>query len=214
MLGTIHRDPEGPGSLARWLQRIDPDVITLEFSNYGLRFRQINGEQLRKRLCEAISHMGMEAEGPHGSLDDLFSYINLPYEFTTVSDYARKTGSPFHLVDADLFSYLKLRGIDRIVARENVEALLQGQDSPRFGTSCEKALAELFFRRGIRAYRYTGEMHIRDNFMKDRISLLMQHHGPGRYLHICGWQHLSDPHGTYTPLKPIRVFIYDRAFRI
>jgi hypothetical protein len=215
MLGAIHLDADGPEALANWLDFIRPDVITLEFSKYGLHFRRINGDRLRERLRDTIRAMGLEVEGYyHASLEALFSYIGLPYEFTAVSDYARKTGVPFHLVDADLFSHLKLREIDNTIGRENLEALLHAPQDSMSGTSREKVLAELFFKRGIKTYRYTDEMRIRDNFMKDRISLLMRHRGPGCFLHVCGWQHLCDPHDVYTSLKPIKVFVYDRAFCI
>lgn len=215
MLGTIHRDAEGPKTLGDWLDRVRPDVITLEFSNYGLQFREINGDRLRKRLCDTIRDMGLEPTDQSGDpLESLFCYLGQPYEFTAVSDYARKTGTPFHLVDADLFSRLKLREIDRMMGRENLEALLRPPGDPMAGGAREKTLADLFFRRGIKTYRYTDEMRIRDNFMKNRISLLMRHHGPGCFLHVCGWQHLPDPHDIYRLLKPIKVFMYDRTFRI
>jgi hypothetical protein len=216
MLGTIHAEAEGPEALTGWLEDAKPDVITLEFSKYGRDFRQTNGEYLRERLRETIREIGVETGDNHpGALEALSSYINLPYEFTAVSRYTQKTGVPFHLVDMDLFSHMKLRGIDTLIDRENVEAVLNvGTDNLISGTSSERVLAELFFRREIKTYRYTDEMFMRDRFMKERISLLMRHHGSGRYMHVCGWQHLPDPYNIYAPLKPIKVFMHDRAFCI
>lgn len=215
MLGTIHRDTGGRETLAGWLDEISPDVITLEFSSYGLQFREINGDRLRKKLCDAIKDMGLEpTDQGGGPFESLFSYLDPPYEFTAVADYARKTDIPFHLVDVDLFSSLKLREAERMMDRENLDALLHPAVDSAPGTVREKVLAELFFWRGIKTYRYTDEMGIRDHVMKNRISLLMRHHGPGRFLHVCGWQHLPDPRDIYSLLKPIKVFMYDRTFRI
>lgn len=216
MLGAIHGDLEGKEILTRLLERLGPDVMTLEFSRYGLYFRQTNGDHLRKKLRDTIREMGLEPEDQQcrAPFRSLLSYLSLPHEFTAVADYSQKTGTPFHLVDADLFSRLKLRETDKLIGRENLETLMQSAGESVSETAREKALAELFFERGIKTCGYTDEMHIRDNLMKDRISLLMRHHGPGRFLHVCGWRHLCDPHDVFGSLKPIKVFIYDRAFRI
>lgn len=215
MLGSIHQDSEGPKALERWLKILRPDVVTLEFSNYGLQFRKLNGNWLREKLVEAMRDMAPRTGNEcRETLEALLSYICLPYEFTVVSDYAQKAKTPLYLVDADEFSRLKLRGVDTMMERENIEALVGTQRNPPPGTSPERVLAELFFKRAIMAARYTEEMHIRDKIMRDRISLLMGHHGPGCYLHVCGWQHLCDPHGVYDPLKPVKVFVHDRTLCI
>jgi hypothetical protein len=75
-------------------------------------------------------------------------------------------------------------------------------------------MAKLFFEGGIKVARYTEEMRIRDRYMRDKISILTRSNKDKRFLHICGWQHLEDPHNLYTPLNPEKVFIYDKAVRI
>lgn len=216
MLGLIHGDTEGMGILAQSLQKLRPDVITLEFSRYGLHFRQVNGARLKKRLQDAVRLMGLDAGEDQCPLPlrSLFSYLSLPYEFTAASDYSRRTGVSLHLVDADLFSWLRLRDVDKVVGRDNLEILMGSPEDSISETAREKVLAELFFERGIKTTLYTDEMHIRDSLMKDRISLLVRHHGPGRFLHLCGWRHLCDPHDVFGSLKPIKVFMYDRTVRI
>ena len=191
---------------------LQPDVVTLEFSRYGLEFRRANGEALRKRLQDTIRGMGLETgNGYPPLLEALFSYLDLPYEFTTLSEYGCKTGTPLYLVDADVFSRLKLREVERMLERKNIEAFVDGGQDPGPGVSSERVLAGLYFRDGVRAFAYTEEMGARDRFMKDRISLLMRYHGPGRFLHVCGWRHLADPRQIYAPLNPTKVFIHDRT---
>jgi hypothetical protein len=216
MLGAIHGDTEGREILAGLLTELRPDVITLEFSRYGLDFRQINGDRLRKRLNETIREMGLETgdDQCQGPLRSVLSYLNLPYEFTTVSDYSLQNSVPFHLVDTDFFSQLKLREIYKVLDKGNLEVLSRLPGNSVAGVAREKALAELFFKSGLKDCGYTDEMHIRDNLMKDRILLLMKHHGPGRFVHLCGWRHLSDPRDVFGPLRPVKVFMYDRTFRI
>ena len=62
MLGVIHRDKEGAALLSRWLDYLKPDVITLEFSRYGMMFRKTHGAALRARLDALVAKMALEAE--------------------------------------------------------------------------------------------------------------------------------------------------------
>ena len=75
----------------------------------------------------------------------------------------------------------------------------------------QRALARLFFGKGIKAFPYTDEMLTRDRHLKERLALLMRHHQGKRLLHVCGWQHLSDPHNIYHSLNPVKVFAHDRS---
>ena len=102
MLGTIHRDKEGAQLLSRWLDYLKPDVITLEFSRYGMMFRKIHGTALRARLDALAAKMGLGAEpSSREALRALHDYIELPYEYTETSQYADRLSIPLHLVDVD-----------------------------------------------------------------------------------------------------------------
>ncbi len=48
MIGVIHRDVDLEKRLLFWLESVIPDVVTLELSRYGLRFRQSRGEECGK----------------------------------------------------------------------------------------------------------------------------------------------------------------------
>ena len=43
ILGVIHRDPDGALLLAGWLGT-EPAAVTLEFSDYGLKYREAEGK--------------------------------------------------------------------------------------------------------------------------------------------------------------------------
>ena len=78
----------------------------------------------------------------------------------------------------------------------------------------QRAVARLFFDKGIKTFSYTDEMLTRDRHVKENLALLARHYKGRRLLHVCGWQHLSDPHNIYDPLNPVKVFAHDRSFRI
>ncbi|HUJ90080.1 MAG TPA: hypothetical protein VLX12_07800, partial [Syntrophorhabdales bacterium] len=75
----------------------------------------------------------------------------------------------------------------------------------------QRALARLFFDKGIRAFSYTDEMLTRDRHIKEKLALLARYYRKKRVLHVCGWQHLSDPRNMYDPLNPVKVFAHDRS---
>ncbi len=215
MLGTIHRDTEGASSLSRWLDYLKPDVITLEFSRYGMMFRKTNGVVLRARLDALAAKMGLgEGQTDMGAVRALHDYIELPYEYTQSSQYAERLRIPLHLIDLDVFSSINLRGVEELLTEKNVHAWLHGCDEQARAVERQRALARLFFEQGVRTFTYTDEMLIRDRHMKRRLALLTRRYKKGRLVHVCGWQHLSDPHNLYDSLNPVKVFAHDRSFRI
>jgi hypothetical protein len=213
MVGVIHRDAGLEKHLSRWLETVKPDVVTLEFTHHGLVFRQSRGEELVRRVrgvADELVTEGYEIESR--ALEALLAYIALPLEFTTVSGFAEERGIPFYLVDMGSHSQSYLSRLEELLARDNLVKLLCGPvpETGRF----EMTAARLFFEKGLSLFPYTEEMCARDSHMRDRIGELMESHRAARFLHICGWQHLSDPHGLYAPLNPKKAFIYDETFRV
>ncbi len=210
MLGVIHRDHEGPGLLASWLESVEPEVISVEFSQYGLLFRQRYGQYYRAKIEESTAVLERaEGECVKAALTDYFS---LPYEYTVPEEYGSRRSVPVYLVDVDFFSYQKLKEVENLVSSANVSKLRAGDGNN--GVAAERTLARLALQKNLAVASYDEEMYIRDRCMSDRISLLARYHKGKRFLHICGWRHLKDPCGLYENLKPVKAFIYDTAFCI
>jgi len=213
MLGIIHRDDRGAELLREWLLNIAPEVITLEFSNYGLTFRKERGGKYKKMLDEILNKMeGNDEHYDKEALSSLFSYINMPYEYEVSSRYAKEHNVSLYLIDVDAFSYLNLQKAEEELFEENNIKQLLCKSTP--AGRKEKTVARLFFEKGIKLFSYTDEMHIRDKYMSNKISILMKHSMNKRFLHICGWQHLQDPYGLYAPFNPVKVFSNDKAICI
>jgi hypothetical protein len=215
MLGVIHRDKEGAPLLSRWLDYLKPDVITLEFSRYGMMFRKRHGAALRARLDALAARMGLGAEpSSKGALETLHDYIELPYEYSETSQYADRLGIPLHLVDLNLFSYINLRSMDELLDEKNVRTWFGGHKELAGEVEKARALARLFFDKGIKTFSYTDEMLTRDRHVKEKLALLARHYEEKRVLHVCGWQHLSDPYNIYDSLNPAKVYAHDRSLCI
>jgi hypothetical protein len=215
MLGTIHRDREGAGHLSRWLDNLRPEVITLEFSPYGMMFRRTHRETLRAKVGALVEEIERRGEPvSRTALEALYDYIEFPYEYRITSQYAEEVGIPFHLLDPGVFSYVKLQKMDELLDPENIRTWFREQESADHGVQKERVLARMFFEEGSKTFSYSDEMLVRDRYIKDRLVLLMRQHQGKRILHVCGWQHLSDPRGVYGPLNPVKVFAYDRTLRV
>ena len=212
MLGTIHRESSGRNALGEWLDVLRPDVITLEFSEYGLWYRKTHTENLKSKLDGVVKEMEAEGEPIDGrAVETIRSYIDLPYEYVAVSRYAGEHGIPLFLVDLDELSCLKLQGMDELLCRENLRLWFSHYEAASREEGKELALARLFFDQGVKAFPYTDEMVLRDRHIEKRVSSLMSEHQDKRFIHVCGWQHLADPHGIYASLNPAKIFIHARA---
>ena len=111
MLGVIHRDPRGPELLDRWLATIEPQVITLEFTKYGARFRKEMGPRYVRRIEEAYNKL-KKGNVPcyDNALSMVRSYVEMPYEFQCASRYGAEQGVPVRLIDMDLFLLSQAEG--------------------------------------------------------------------------------------------------------
>jgi hypothetical protein len=212
LLGVIHRDEDGPALLKDWLTRIRPDVVTIELSHYGLRFRRELGEEYKRRVGEIVTQLNENGQKfNEEALASLFAYVNTPYEFDVVSVYASENEIPFHLIDMDFFSYVKLRAIENLFSEENIEKVLTRTEETNGNQ--EKAAARLYFDKGIKIVPYDrGEMYVRDRYMTAKINDLMKNNPNKRLLHVCGWQHLEDPSNLYGIFNPTKVFSHDKTF--
>lgn len=210
ILGVLHRDPNGPELLDRWLAHIGPRVITLEFSNYGMRFRREEGPRYIRRIEEVYNRLKKDnAPCYDNALSMIRSYVEMPYEFERASRYGRERGVPVYPIDMDLFSCRRLKETEGLLSEENLEKVLSEDTDKR--TGYEMALAKLYFEKGIKTVPYTDEMRVRDKYMGNKIKVLRRRYQGERLLHICGWQHLQDPYHLYSSENPEKVFIYDKT---
>ena len=208
ILGIIHRDKDNTRVIGNWLNKIRPQVITLEFSRYGHMFRKEKGPLYRKKIESVIAQMKQNGEAAdEEALSFLNAYIDPPSEYEAASFYCNENGASLHLVDMDLFSYIKLKDIDELFSEKNIRSVAGTQSNHT--NARERIMARLFFHSGIQTAPYTEEMFIRDRYMGRRLGALLQDHKDKRIAHITGWQHLKDTCSIFAPFHPIKVFPYD-----
>ena len=213
ILGVIHRDRKAPPVLDQWMKAIEPDVITLEFSRYGMNFRRRHGPRYRLEILEICNELKKnDLPCYDNALSMVLSYVDMPYEFERASRYGADMGIPVIPIDMDCYSRMRLKDIGSFLARENLSKILSGESGRDEGY--EHVLARLYFEEGITTVEYTEEMAVRDRYMSGKIGALKRRYRGKRFLHISGWRHLLDPEDAYGPYNPVKVFIYDKTFCI
>jgi len=209
ILGIIHGDISNCRIIKDRLNMIRPRIITLEFSRYGLMFRKEKGPAYRRKIESVLSQMRQDGEAFNDeAVSSLNGYIDLPSEYEAASSYCNENNASLHLVDMDIFSYIKLKNTDELFSEKNIRNII-GTSDGRHTIAYEKVMARLFFNAGIQTAPYTEEMLVRDRYMGRRIGTLLQDNKDKRITHITGWQHLKDPYNVFTPFHPIKVFPYD-----
>ncbi|MCX7858228.1 MAG: hypothetical protein N2513_09695 [Deltaproteobacteria bacterium] len=210
MIGVIHRDHKAKDRLKQIVKSINPELITLEFTNYGLTFRKKNYSSVKKKLIRIEATLSNLAQ--REKIRNLLNFFELPYEYVVANSYAKEKGVPLYLVDMDFFSFFRLRYAKDLLKKENIRGILANSDLLEIQR--ERKMAEMFFNKGIKAFHYTEDMRVRDEYVFRLIKRIIAENPGKKLVHICGWQHLSDPFGFFSELRPQKIYIYDKAFRI
>ncbi|HEX2964266.1 MAG TPA: hypothetical protein VHO84_00690 [Syntrophorhabdaceae bacterium] len=208
MLGIIHRDERNGECVRRYLDRIAPDAVTIEFSPYGLQFRKNNNRRYAERLDSVRKCMHNEGVAVNEvALSELNAYINTPSEYESARAYCTETGTSLHLIDMNSHSRRNLNTSEELFSEENIRKVAAADD--RGLHKRERILAELFFNAGINTAVYSHDMCVRDRHMYRIIQSLLQKKSCRHIVHITGWRHLRDPQQIFAQLDPVKVFPYD-----
>lgn len=204
MVGIIHGDSNARKRLRGIIEAVNPDVITVEFTHYGLNFRKNNSRYLRMNIKRIVSDFKKVPQ----AVKDLLNFLALPYEYLVAADYAGKKGIPLYLVDMDFFSFFRLRFIGDMLDKKNLFQMAKQEYRSRL--EIEKRIADLYFEKNTRLFRFSEDMRVRDEYTSRLIKKIMEENS-GKLLHICGWQHLIDEQGYFSTLNPEKIYIYDKA---
>ena len=204
LVGVIHGDPEGYDRLAALLRREDPSLVTLEFSEFGLRFRREKAATIRENLRCLLLDIGLDGEairtlfrkgGPGG----LTALLDFPYEYLAARDFCSERGRPLSLIDLSRFSGQKLRLLEEeALQAENIRALLDRKDPDmREEVRRQRRMAERCLAGGsdfpfLRSTELAEEMRIRDQHMAEEIRRRAEACPGAKLMHIGGWEHLVD----------------------
>lgn len=199
LVGTIHLDPEGFPRLILLLERLRPQVISVEVSHYALKFRRQHGQRLRERLSGFRRPDGTLPEG----LAAVEAQLEIPFEYRAAHDYARLNRARLVCIGDSRRSQALLDLLEReLLATDNLVTLALRRDVP---------LAELVAREWDRARRefargpvagtdLAARLLAADRKMARRIRTLAA--SGSNLVHVGGWEHLAGLTGLLSDLAP------------
>lgn len=197
MLGTIHRDPQGPARLAAALAGLEWGLISVEVSPYALGFRQRQGPallaELERNLPRAASLAGLElaAAQAHPGLAWLRAYLALPHEWTVCREQAARRGAVCLALDFSGLSRRLLAGAEELVSLANLAQVLAAPAPASPGPERRRA-ADLLAGRGGWPRPPAPEPG-RETGLARRLGRLLAaatRRGLLPLAHVGGWQHL------------------------
>lgn len=226
LLGTVHRDPRGFVRLVEALDDLKPDIITLEFSTYGLHYRQRHRKFLRQQLIAGLQEiLGPEAlrgKGWRGlvrtaGIGGIIAFIDLPFEYKGARLHCQRHHLPMFCLDLSSYSHQLLTSVDELLSPANLRGVIAFETSSLQKTvEKEYALAASLLRDGKnspwqRLITMERQWEKRDAVMAERLRKLTTRHPTCTIVHIGGWQHLTARERTlFTFLedeRPTRVLL-------
>jgi hypothetical protein len=220
LIGTVHGDPRGQTRAGKLLNRLHPDLVTVEISSFSLRYRRRHGARWQRQLATALAELPAGA-ALHLAIQRLAAQVALPFEVLAARDYSRGLDVPWRPLD---LGYLARRHLPRygpeLLNPVNLKALLATADG-----SLEDYVAGQFHR-ARQALRLAPrrpfspdapEILRRERLLARRLRGLNARHG--RVAHLGGWEHLVDWQdspglwGDLADLQPQRLLL-DEADRL
>lgn len=211
LLGTIHRDPQGLMRIVQVLKGLNPHVITLEFSTYGLRYRLKKKRSLNHCLLRGL-HEIYGIDGLRlGVLKKLLrttgiggirALLALPFEYKGASFYSQRWDIPLYCVDISSFSRQLLAKVDELLSPENLKKVIAFETASLQETATReyKQAETLLLNERQSPWKHlipTDEVwEKRERIMASRIRKIAAHYAGRHIVHIGGWQHLAAQPGT------------------
>ena len=211
LIGTVHRDPGGMQILIEELTRLHPQVITLEFSSYGLQYRLKRRRVLSKRLLTALYHIqGTERWGVRElkkllrstGIGGIKALLDVPYEYTGTKLYSKRHDLPLFCIDSSSYSRQLLRHVDELISPDNLKRIIALETTPLKETVAkEYQNAEKILLNGMQSLwqpmmHANEECEKREHIMADRMRKIAAQYPGCPIVHVGGWQHLIAKQGT------------------
>jgi hypothetical protein len=202
LLGTVHSDPGGFSRTRVFLERHRPDLILVEISAFGLKYRQERSSELRRTFLDSLRmvsgkmNIDFGRAVRHVRIASILRQISVPFEYRASSAYAKKTGTDLIPVDCSDFSREWIEKTwPEMISAQNIERLLELESSGPGVSSLYARAAERISLGSSLPETLTETDALRwrkrEQFMAAEITSALQRFSPERPVYIGGWWHLS-----------------------
>lgn len=186
----MHGDPRGYRRAWGLLQRLRPDLVTVEVSRFSLRYRERQEARWQRLLRGALDGLPKGAAG-HLAIRRLAAQVALPFEVRVARDYAKQCHIPWRPLDLGGPSRRHLRRYaGELLTPENLRALLTTTDEPLDDyVAREYRRAHVAKRRPVcRIQGIDPETRRRERLQAQRLRSCLASFP--RVAHLGGWEHL------------------------
>jgi hypothetical protein len=199
LLGTVHSDPDGFTRSLAFFERYEPDLLLVEISPFGLKFRKERSPGLHELLLQRVGtvsrKLGVDFHTAmaHAQIASILRQISLPFEYRAAAAYAQKAGAPLAAVDYSGFSRKWIKTWPEMLSARNIELLLGMENR-------EAPVCDLYARAARRIYKEDAPFEAgrvdaplwrrRETLMAGEIGAALERFTPQRPLYIGGWWHL------------------------
>lgn len=205
LLGTIHRDPQGPERLRQALSQRAWGLVSVEVSPYALSFRRRRGPELLALMESNLPRAAVQASlaglaglslaeaQAHPALAWLKAYLAPPFEWQEARREAHRRGAACVACDFSGPSRELLASAPELVSVQNLALLLAGP-APA-GAEMERRRAQALLSGGKGWPRLPAPEPQREAGLARRLERLLaacRRRGWPPLLHVGGWQHLLE----------------------
>jgi hypothetical protein len=128
LIGTVHGDPRGRARAGELLDRLGPELVTVEISPFSLRYRGRHEARWQRQLADALAELP-EGAALHLAIRRLAAQVALPFEVRAAQDYSRRAVVPWRPLDLGFLSRRHLpRYGPELLNPANLKALLTTVD--------------------------------------------------------------------------------------
>ncbi len=200
MLGTVHSDPDGFSKSLLFFERCEPDLILVEISDFGLKFREKHSSGLHQLFLErvrAVSQklgLDMDIAFAHPRIAGVLRQISLPFEYCASSEYSRLTGAPPVAVDYSRFSREWIKTWPEMISEANIEMLLKMENGAPPVSSLYARAARMIDKGDTFPEAPPADGFLwrrREKRMAQNIAAALERFSAKRPVYIGGWWHLS-----------------------
>jgi len=207
LIGTVHLDPEGRRGLYKIIENLRPSILTVEISNFSVRYRLSNQEKWLLRLRD-LKYKLPEERRNHPRLKLLKLQLHTPFEWEVAHKYSKANNVPCFAIDSGNLARNELPlWKSELLSRKN---LLKITDEPDFDLDNHFRECHSLAKIALTTPNHLPNMHLltwlsnrfrgkREKTLARRIRGIHENGllnpGPSsrtdiHHVHICGWMHL------------------------
>lgn len=206
LVGTCHRDPRGRRRCRILLDHLDPDVVLVEVSPYGVWIRREHRRfflrLLRRNLAAAAAACGMSFSAAlrTPSVRHILLQCALPFELRAAQHRYVSSGTPYFCVDRSDASRLFLSDWPHLLSSRNLYGLLgsDGPATPSVADEYGRARAA-FNGAGPQAYPFSSTgvsvWEQRERWLEKSVRTTLRVLQPPRLVYLGGWTHVVPNRG-------------------